>query len=231
MLNELFNIDATLNLDYRILGIISTLLILSLILFILACKRFLVRKPFTASIQGLSSLSLCFAGFLSLSIAINLYSYDRLTHEQPIAKVKFTQLEKQQFKVEMTYESEDRIDIFLLNGEEWQMDARIIKWRGWAQLLGLNTQYRLERISGRYSDIEDELKKPRTAYALNPKEEIDYWKLMNKYKQWLPWVDAYYGSATYLPMTNHASYAVLLSSSGLIARPLNKETEEKLKLW
>ncbi|MEM6999073.1 MAG: hypothetical protein AAF419_04470 [Pseudomonadota bacterium] len=159
------------------------------------------------------------------------YSYDRLTHEQPIATLKFSQYDNQKFNVEVSYSDGQTSDIFLLNGEEWQMDARIIKWRGWAQLLGLNTQYRLERISGRYSDIDDELNKPRSVFAINPKDKIDYWKLMNTYKQWLPWVDAYYGSATYLPMMDNTSYLVSLTASGLIARPLDVETEHKLKLW
>lgn len=231
MLNELFNIDTARNLDHRILGLIYVFIILSLILLILSCKRFLHGKFFTASVQGLSSISMCLAALLFLSIVINLYSYDRLTHEKPIAKLEFTQLNKQQFKIDIVYPDVQRKETYLLNGEEWQMDARIIKWRGWAQLLGLNTQYRLERISGRYSDIDDELNKARTVYSLNPGDEIDYWKLMNKYKQWLPWVDTYYGSATYLPMTDDASYLVSLTVSGLIARPLDDKTKEKLKLW
>ncbi len=231
MLYELLNPENTLNLDYRILVTVGTLVFFSLILLILALKRLIRGKPFTASIHGLSGLSLCLASLLSLSIAANLYSYDRLTHELVVAKLKFNQLEEQQFEVEVSYQNAQKIDTFLVNGDEWQMDARIIKWHGWAQLLGLNAQYRLERISGRYSDIDEELGKKRTVYALGSKDEIDYWKLINKYKKWLPWVDAYYGSATYLPMSDNASYSVSLTQSGLIARPLDTETEEKIKLW
>ena len=62
-------------------------------------------------------------------------------------------------------------------------DARVIKRYGWAQVLGLNALYRLERFSGRYIDIEDEQKKIRTVYSLGPKDHIDYWKLLNSYKK------------------------------------------------
>jgi len=111
-------------------------------------------------------------------------------------------------------------------------DARVIKWHGWAQILGLDALYRLERISGRYTNIEEEEEQnPRTVYSLGPVDEIDYWKLINNYKKWLPWVDAYYGSATYLPMADNASYSVTLTQAGLIARPLDTKTEGKLKLW
>lgn len=178
-------------------------------------------KPVTASLQGLSGLSLGLSGLLSLSITANLYSYDRLTHEQAVATLTFQQIEEQQFQLEITYANTAEKKSYLLRGDEWQMDARIIKWHGWAQLLGLNAQYRLERISGRYSDIDEELTKQRSVYALSGQDEIDYWALIKDYEQWLPWVDAYYGSATYLPMKNNASYSVSLTQSGLIARPVN----------
>ena len=39
--------------------------------------------------------------------------------------------------------------------------------------------------------------------------------------RWLPFVDAVYGSATYMPMADGARYQVSITQSGLIARPLN----------
>ncbi|MGB1799399.1 MAG: cation/multidrug efflux pump [Gammaproteobacteria bacterium] len=221
MLIELLNIETFLNLDQSILAVICVLFIFSLILFFLSAKRFMRGKPVTASLQGLSGLSLGLSGLLSLSITANLYSYDRLTHEQAVATLTFQQIEEQQFQLEITYANTAEKKSYLLRGDEWQMDARIIKWHGWAQLLGLNAQYRLERISGRYSDIDEELTKQRSVYALSGQDEIDYWALIKDYEQWLPWVDAYYGSATYLPMKNNASYSVSLTQSGLIARPVN----------
>ncbi len=231
MLSQLFSLENALNLDYRILCIVGILLFLSLVFIALGLRRFIRGKIIIASIQSLSGISLLLAGMLFLSIAINLYSYDRLTYEQAIADLRFKQVDKQRFQVEISYQDNNEVDEFLIKGDEWQIDARVIKWQGWAQILGLNAQYRLERISGRYTDIEDEHQKTRTVYSLGPSDEIDYWKLINNYKRWLPWVDAYYGSATYLPMSDNASYSVSLTQTGLIARPLDTNTEEKTRLW
>ena len=218
MLNELLNIENALNLDYRVLSCLIVLLMLSLLFIILGIRRFFRGKLISASIQSLSGVSLFLAGLLSLSIAVNLYSYDRLTYEQNIAQLIFTQLDKQQFRAKIIYTNQNKVDEFLIRGDEWQMDARVIKWHGWAQLLGLNSQYRLERISGRYSDIEEEQLKPRTVYSLNSENEIDYWKLINNYKKWLPWIDTHYGSAAYLPMADKTTYSLSLTQTGLIAR-------------
>ncbi len=222
MLKELFNTETIVNLDQSILAFIGCLLIVSLILFFLSARRFMRGKPVTASFQGLSGLSLGLSGLLSLSITANLYSYDRLTHEQTIATLKISQLDEQQFQLEVSYNDNSQADTFVVYGDEWQMDARIIKWYGWAQLLGLNAQYRLERISGRYSDIDEEISKQRSVYALSEKNEIDYWALIKEYQNYLPWVDAYYGSATYMPMKNNAIYTVSLTQSGLISRAVDE---------
>ena len=229
--SEQISLENALNLDYRILAVIGVLLFLSLLFIVFGLSRFSKGKFIIASIQSLSGLSLLLAGLLFLSIAMNLYSYERLTYEQNIAELSFKQIDEQQFQLEILYKDEKKQDSFLINGDEWQIDARIIKWHGWAQLLGLNSQYRLERISGRYSDIDEERLNPRSVYSLGPKDNIDYWKIINDYKKWLPWIDAYYGNATYLPMTNNAAYKLSLTQTGLIARPLDNKTQQAIKLW
>tara|TARA_R110000782_G_scaffold147196_7_gene239998 strand:+ start:2728 stop:3399 length:672 start_codon:yes stop_codon:yes gene_type:complete len=222
ILNELITIENATNLDYRILSCLSVLLTLSVLLVVMGIKRFFRGKLISAGIQSLSGVSLFLTGMLFLSIATNLYSYDRLTYEQDIAKLTFSQLDRQHFRAEVSYMNQNKVNEFLIRGDEWQMDARVIKWHGWAQLLGLNSLYKLERISGRYSDINDEREKPRSIYSFEQKDNIDYWKLINNYKKWLPWIDAHYGSAAYLPMTDKTTYVVSLTQSGLIARTAQK---------
>ena len=92
MPKNLFNTEVLLNLDQGILAVIGVLLLFSLILFSLSIKRFMQGRPVIASFQGLSGLSLGLSGLLSLSIGVNLYSYERLTHEQPVAILKFMQI-------------------------------------------------------------------------------------------------------------------------------------------
>jgi len=120
ILSELFSFENAMNLDYRILCIVGTLLFLSLLFIVLGTGQFLRGKIITASIHSLSGLSLFLAGLLFLSIAINLYSYERLTYEQDIAELKFKQIDKQRFRVDITYQNDNKIDnFFLINGDEW----------------------------------------------------------------------------------------------------------------
>ena len=169
----------------------------------------------------LAALLLIAAGAAVALVAAGLRGYERLTHEQPVAELEFTARGPQQYEATLTRLPGGERKRFLLAGDEWQLDARVLKWRGSANLLGLDARYRLERVSGRYRDVEQERHAPRSVFALGENSPLDLWVLAEAYPRWLPFVDAVYGSATYLPMAPGARYRVTLGQSGLIGRPLN----------
>ena len=109
-----------------------------------------------------------------------------------------------------------------MRGDQWQLDARIVKWQGYLSTFGLKPAYRLERLSGRYYDIEQETTAKRTAHAVHDSlYGVDVWKIFHSNPEWVPVVDAAYGSATYLPMKDGALFEISLSNTGLLARPIN----------
>ena len=109
-----------------------------------------------------------------------------------------------------------------LRGDEWQVDARIVKWKAFANLVGFDAAYRLERISGRYDDIAQERGEPHSVFPLAPGTRLDTWAMIKRFSQWLPWVDALYGSAVYVPMADGAVFEVMVSQSGLLVRPAER---------
>jgi len=120
---------------------------------------------------------------------------------------------------------------FELRGDEWQMDARLLKWQAPVNVLGFDSAYRLERLSGRYTDIVNERAAPRTVHALQVPAQLDAWELARRYKEWLPWIDALYGSATFVPMADGALFEVKVTQSGLVARPLNQAARQAVGSW
>ena len=118
-----------------------------------------------------------------------------------------------------------------LRGNEWQMDARVVNWKPPATLLGLDPIYQLERLSGRYSSVEDELSERRTVHALSEDMTLDVWKVARRFPRLLPGVDAYYGTATYLPMADGARFEVTMTRTALIARPVNDAARQAVGDW
>jgi hypothetical protein len=202
---------------------------LGLILFILGVQRVWRRRVLTGCLEGLVGLLLLAIAALIVAISINLHTYDRLTHESTVAEVRFQGIGPQHFWADvMTKNNTETLD---LRGDEWQIDARVLKWHGAAVLIGFDTLYRLDRLSGRYWDLSKERTGPRTVYSLSEDPGLDLWIIAKRYARWMPWVDAVYGSATYMPMVDGAHYSVSVSSSGLLARPANDIARKAVTGW
>jgi hypothetical protein len=201
-----------------------------LLFLVTAIRRFRLHHMSGGLFHGTSALVLFLIAALLFMVSLNLGTYQRLTDETPAGELQFAKVGPHQYNGVLTYPG-GQVAYFPLSGDEWQIDARILKWTAFANLMGFDTAFRLERISGRYSSIDDERSQPRTVYALHPPNEIDLWELVHGYHRWLPWIDALYGSATYLPMADGALYEVKASPSGLLARPLNQAARNAVGSW
>lgn len=163
-------------------------------------------------------------------LAASLHTYSRLSHEQEAARVVLRELAPQRYELLLVREGEPSRR-YELAGDEWQIDARVLKWRGMGLLLGFDTVYRFERLSGRYGNHDQERKAPRTVHALADDGALDFWQLLKKYHRYMPLADALYGSAAYVPMADGAQYIVSVSATGLVIRPLNEAAQKALGGW
>jgi hypothetical protein len=201
------------------------------LLFLFAARRRLHRRRYGAcAVHGLSALVFLLAGAGVALVGLNLLTYDRLTREQPALKASFAQVAPQRYHATLVYPS-GAVQGYTLQGDEWQIDARVLKWRAISTVLGFDTAYRLERISGRYSDVDQERTAARTVYALHPPEPVDVWARLRAWHDYIPWADALYGSAVYLPMADGAAYEVSVSPTGLLARPLTPAARGAIGTW
>jgi len=210
--------------------IIFSIAALGVLIFFLGLGSLWRRRVIAGCLEGLTGLLLIAISALIVAISINLYTYDRLTYEAPVAEVRFQERAPQHFWTYITL-PHTRAMIFDLRGDEWQLDARILKWHGITFFLGFDTVYRLDRLSGRYRNIAQEKTAARTVYSLGEDQGLDVWAMLQKYGDWLPWIDAVYGSATYMPMVNGAQYRVTISATGLITRPGNDVSKEAVRKW
>jgi hypothetical protein len=195
-----------------------------------AVRRIRRRRVFGGMLIGATALVLILLSAVAALIAANLLTYQRLSFEQPAGELQLTRTGDREFNAVLTYPSGEHAN-FALRGDEWQIDARVLKWHAFANLVGFDSAYRLDRIGGRYTRLEDERSQPRSVYSLNQPQRIDLWDLVHRYHSWVPWMDALYGSATFLPMADGALYEIKVSQSGLVARPLNQAARDAVAGW
>lgn len=188
------------------------------------------RRPVRATGSLAGGLVATVLGGASILLAFSYYGYGRLVDEQVVGKIEFSRSAPGEFTARLMIDGEpDRL--LELRGDEWQIDARVVLWKPPVTLLGLDPIYQLDRLSGRYSDIDDEMKEQRTVYALTEELTLDVWRVARQFPRLVPGVDAYYGTATYVPMADGARFEVTLSRDALIARPVNEAARRAVGDW
>ena len=174
-------------------------------------------KPLRFALRTLVGLLLLSLGAMAGVIDVGLTGYRALTREDLAARIQVRPVDEQRF--EATFLIPDRPKLsFEVAGDEIYVDARILKWTPMANMLGLHTVYELDRVTGRYIDIDKELARQRTVYSLAEKKPVDLFVLRRGYPVLAPFIDAEYGSGSFVPVTRPAEFEVRVSTTGLLIR-------------
>ncbi len=181
-------------------------------------------------LRGMAGSLFILGGAVMAFAAWDVSSYKQLQQEQSIATLSFDALGTQHFRV-LLVDAMGNESRYELRGDQWQLDARILKWKGGLARMGLKPGYRVDRLGGRYYSLEKERNAQRTVFDLNNSAySVDVWQWINNLEG-VPGLDAEYGSATFVPMADGALYEVRLSSTGILARPLNDRAQSAINRW
>lgn len=186
------------------------------------------RRPMVGIVALVLTLSVA-TGLTLLSR--DMLSYRRLGDEELVAKVFVGKRDKQRFVISIDQRNESALQSFMIAGDQWQLDSRVLKWKKELARLGFENIFRLERISGRYQDVSAENNQVHTAYLVNFSDPVDTWHWVREIDYLWSWVDAGYGSAVFAPMVDGAQYAVYMTHNGLSLRAENPIAEGALRQW
>jgi hypothetical protein len=196
-----------------------------------ALKMLWLSSWFVGWVKGMFGLSLLAVGLGIGVVAYDIYSYKQILVGQPVATINFETIENQYFDVVLV-DTNGKQQRFSVYGDQWQLDARIIKWQGYFSGFNINPAYRLDNLSGRYYDLHQETAQKRSSYSIMKSPlTLDLWQIIHQHPQWFSVLDANYGSARYLPMKDGALYQISLTNTGLHVRPLNDVASNAMSEW
>lgn len=174
-------------------------------------------------------LVLASAGVVGLA-AWDLYSYRPLPIAGPIATLSFEAEGDQRYQVRI--EQGSMLRYATLEGDLWQLDARVLRWKGVATLIGLEPGYRLQQLTARFLAVEqqDQARYAQAALAQSP-FKMDFWSGVQSCDCTSLVLEAQPQRVTFMPIADGAAYRIEMTPTGLLASPANAAAEEALKSW
>ena len=164
-------------------------------------------------------------------VGIDLATYHQLTKQDKIFSLSIKETSFNRF--DLSLQAEDFNETFQLEGDQWQIDFRLIRFTATSTLAGLSNLYQPSRLSNRYESIEDEKIKPKQYYSLRDAvfERLDLWKFIKSYYAYLPGIDSAFGSSVYAPLKDNAEYEILIGYAGVVVKATNQEGKSAIQQW
>jgi hypothetical protein len=212
------------------LGLAIVIALLAVIVLLVALRLLLGGSWLMGWLRGTCGfVVLALAGLIGL-IGYDISTYASLPGEQPLVTLTFQAQGPQGYVVRLDQGKETRTA--MLEGDLWQLDLHMLRWKSLAELIGLESGYRLERLSGRYLAVEQQNLARYGRVELSEKLlGVDIWQSLELGQRDMHLVDAQMLRVDYMPIADGAVYTVELAPTGLIAKPANAAATEALKNW
>jgi hypothetical protein len=193
-------------------------------------------------------LTLAGAAIMGL-IGLNLQTYARLTHERLAAEVTLKQTGENQFTASVRKAVNSKGELgpaqdFAVTGDQVRIEGPVWKMKPWANIIGADSFYRLDRVQGRWSNAQAENANVPTAHDLDGGSTtgLDALKIAEAVGSGAETVanltrgkddkvapgsfnpitlDTNFGSGVYMPMADGAVYDVMITQAAFIVRGKN----------
>lgn len=192
-----------------------------LVVFLHSVRR---RRSLSALVAILMAIVAGLVSGLAVTVLVGMRGYSALTREETAAWIRTVSAGEKEFVAHFRL-PDGRVEVFEIAGDELYVDAHILKWKSVANLFGLHTAYELDRVAGRYSELDDERNAERTVYSLAPTRSLDLFYLRRASELLAPLVDAEYGSASFVAARDTALWELRVSTSGLLLRQAEQPRE------
>ena len=202
-----------------LLVLAAVLLLIALVQLVVLRQHLLGGRRLAASWRALLCLVALALALLLGGTGYALRGYRLLGEETAVVEIDARILSPQHWALTLNWPDGSTRQV-QLSGDDWRLEAVVLKWKLPALLAGVPPLYRLDRLSGRYDDPAQEMQAPRSVIGFNQADALDVLNLKKRYPQWLPEVDTIYGSGAFLPLVDQGHYTVSLMRTGaLVARP------------
>lgn len=194
------------------------------LLIALSYQRHLHQRTVSALAHGIGGAGLFLAAMLLLALTLNFNTYDELKAEQPLAELSVEQISPQTFSVSLMRIPAGDLQVFTLNGNRWQLEARVLNWHGRSRWLGLDANIRLEHLLSSNQQTADQT---HNRYVLNRTPGIRLVRLQQAYPRLLDFLSSHTLMTEPMPLENALRFQIYFNQGQLLARAINRPNAPK----
>jgi len=209
-------------------GLTWAIALLALLVLVFAWR--ILARPgwFLGWLRGTCGLAILGLAAVGAVVAYDLHSYTELPATgRTLASLKFSAEGHQRYRVTIQEGARERNTI--LDGDLWQLDARVLGWSRLATLIGLRPGYRLDALTSSYRAAEQQAvaESSRAVLAASP-YGLDLWRWLRETNNGLFLFEARGARVAFLSMVDGAVFNVQLTSEGLVAEAQNQAARDAL---
>lgn len=202
-------------------GALLLLVVFGCIALLLGFSRWLAHRHWAATGNVAIGVALLVVAYAYWPAAANLQSYERLRGRPTlVAQLHCERTGPKAFRVTLTRLPDGRMQVYQLNGDQWRIESRTLLWKGRAAQVGLQPNYRLERLAARYVQAQrpanlptDQPLPPPDSFDLADADEAgaDVWAQSRTGQRWAKRVEAGRVYGPWRPLADGARYDVWMS--------------------
>lgn len=214
---------------YKIIAVFFVIFSVSLLFF--SAKALFDKKWIMGFLRGCAGFILLAISVLLALIARDIATYTSIVGDQSVLTLSFSKKEGNHYSIEIQ-ESSGTPYMADIVGQQWQLNARMLKWSPIMSAIGFKTGYKLESIQGRFIELQmDRLAGGQPPFVFAEPAVIDTWATLQMHPWILSSVQAYTSTPGFVPAADGAIYDVVLSGTHLSVLPLNDAAKSALASW
>lgn len=169
--------------------------------------------------------------FISAGV-FDLASYYRLGTQNNLFSIDVHRTDNV-FTLTLNNADGDQQHQFMLDGDQWQLDYRVIRFSTSYFMLSNEHMIKFTRISNRYDNESEQMTRKRYVYPLEktPLFVPDMWQFFHSAQQYLPFIDSAYGGAVFVPLIDGAEYSVQIGFAGITVKADNDIAKTAIVNW
>lgn len=188
---------------------------------LIALSRWLARRRGAALGHLALAAVLLYGAAQLLPLARGLATYEPSRTGQPVAQLYSERTGSRTWRLTLTRLPSGRMQVFEVAGEEWRLDARVIRWTGRALRLGPTPRLRLERLATRFVGADAAGGAAPAHYPLAAGVPDEPWPRPRLGLDWRRHAAAESLDGTWRRLGQGARWEVWYDGKGLRTRPAN----------